>query len=412
LPWLIAAAHTLTGYGGNGDSPSFVALWLRSLSVFTVGETVPAGLWTVAAVMAAALAVAGAVRLVLSGSRGRRAALLAGLTLLVPLLITWVGALQRPIFNERYIIAALPGLLLFFAASFGPLDPAPQLRANRDAFSRWLSRAAALLASLLVALTAYSLFLFYDDPAYGKSIGWRQLAAVMERHTGAWPVGAVVAAQSFPDPTLWYYYDDEMETTVVPPAARDQAAADELVRQLAGRGVERIVIAVQSSGWDDNEIAPRALQSEYRLLLEVPVANWRVQVYGRAPAALGPIDVAFANGLHLDAAGVTPDRLTPGDVVPVHLRWQGDPAALTGGEKLTLQLLDAQGRLAAQLDQPFGPTDLAAGGVQYGLLLPRTLMPGAYRLIAALYDPSLEGAPRVLTRSGADHVELKTFLSP
>ena len=39
LPWLIRAAQTLTGYGGNGDSPGFVAMAQRSLAVFAAGES-------------------------------------------------------------------------------------------------------------------------------------------------------------------------------------------------------------------------------------------------------------------------------------------------------------------------------------------------------------------------------------
>ena len=413
LPWVLAAAQTLTGYSGNGDSPAFLALWQRSLSVFAVGETVPASVRTPVAILAAVLAVYGAVRLALSGPVGRRAALLAGLTLLVPLLTTWVGALRRPIFNERYIIAALPGLLLLIAASFAPSSVTPAQAGHAASRERWLPRSAALLASVLIGVMAFSLFLFYDDPAYSKSIGWRQLAAVMERHTRAWPANDVRAAQSFPDPTLWYYYDTGVDSVVIPPAAKDQARADALVRQLAEQGVERIVIAVQGSpGWDDNEIAPRALQGAYRLLLEVPVSGWRVQIYERAPAELDPVNVAFSSGLKLAAARVTPDRLIPGDVLPVNLSWRGGQALLSGTEKLTLQVLDAQGKVAAQVDQPFGQADLAADSAQYAVLLPRTLAPGAYRLIMAIYDPSKEGAPRVLTQDGADHVELRTFASP
>jgi uncharacterized membrane protein len=413
LPWLIVARQTLTAYSGNGDSPGFLALWLRSLSVFAVGETIPANLRAPLAILGAILALLGAVRLSRSGQVGRRAALLAGLALLVPLLATWVGALNRPIFNERYIIAALPGFLLLVAASFAPAAEAqPQSRraASRD---RWLGWASAALAVLLVGATGLSLFLFYNDPAYSKSIGWRQLAAVMERHTAAWPVGDVRAAESYPDPTLWYYYDTAVDKVVIPPAAQDQVGADAQVRELAQRGVERIVVAVQGNpAWDNNEIAPRALQGAYKLLLEVPVSNWRVQVYGRAPGTLDPVDVEFANGARLTGSRVTPDRAVPGDVLPVHLRWQGDQAALTGNEKITLQLLSAEGKLVAQGDQPFGQADLAGDSIQYALPLPRLLAPGTYRLVMALYDPSREGAPRVLTSGGADHVELKTLTSP
>jgi hypothetical protein len=95
--------------------------------------------------------------------------------------------------------------------------------------------------------------------------------------------------------------------------------------------------------------------------------------------------------------------------VPITLRWEGPSDALGGHEKLTLQLLDARGKLAAQTDQPFGAAELAAPLTRYRLTLPRFLDPGPYRLIVALYDPARPGAPRLLTAAGADHVELASL---
>jgi hypothetical protein len=111
-------------------------------------------------------------------------------------------------------------------------------------------------------------------------------------------------------------------------------------------------------------------------------------------------------GVRLTGASVPVNRLAPGDVLPVYLRWAGDAGALGGSEKLTVQLLDASGRLVAQTDQPFGAAQLREQPSGTSIALPRFLSPGTYRLIAALYDPSKPNAPRWMTSAGADHVEL------
>ena len=169
LPWLYVARGTLTGYAGNGDSPGFAAMWSRSLGVFAVGETLPAGQRMAAAILAAVLALLGAVRLAAWGATGRRALWLAALYLVVPLLITWAGALSRPIFNERYIIAALPGFALLAAAGISLDAPrAPEPARKWAAQLRW---AGPALGAVLAAAMLASLVRLYSDPAYSKTRG-------------------------------------------------------------------------------------------------------------------------------------------------------------------------------------------------------------------------------------------------
>jgi hypothetical protein len=129
-------------------------------------------------------------------------------------------------------------------------------------------------------------------------------------------------------------------------------------------------------------------------------------VYDRPPASLRGVDVPFAGGVRLIGASIAASRLVAGDLLPIHLRWNGPPAALSGSEKITLQLLDAGGKLVAQTDRPFGQVELNSAATRYIITLPRELAPGAYRLIAALYDPSKPNAPRWLTAEGSDHIEL------
>ena len=415
LPWLLAARATLTGYGGNGDSPAFLSMWVRSLSVFAAGESVPGDQRPVLALLAALLVLIGAARLALAGPTGRRTLWLLALYLGLPLLATWLGALSRPIFNERYLVAALPAFFLLIAAAISVPQEVRDAEAGRGT-TRWragLSYAAAALLIMLVVGAGLSLVRHYDDPAYSKTHGWRNLAAVLERYSAAWPSDKATTVQTFPDPTLWYYYAGPAERLVLPPAANSAEGAAREVAALAAKDVQRVVIAAQENPiWDAHGVASTSVaQGGYELLSETPVGGWQVQVFGRPPRSLPPVDVGFVNplgaaGVRLTGAAVPVERLIPGDVLPVYLRWAGDAGALGGAEKLTLQLLDAGGKLVAQTDRPFGAAQLGGQPSGTSIALPRYLPPGAYRLIAALYDPSKPNAPRWKTSAGADHVEL------
>ncbi len=415
LPWLIAARDTLATYHGNGDSPGFGAMWVRALSVFAVGETAPVEQRLLIALLASVLLVIGSIRLLRAGGRLRQALFLLALYLAVPLLATWLSALSRPIFNERYLVAAVPAFYLLVAAAVAgpasqPLPGAQQKSRNPLApFLQWVTAATLVV---LVANAGMSLHRYYTDPNYSKTAGWRALAAMLTQFSTGLPADRVRLAQSIPDPTLWYYYQGDVEHLVLPPAAHDEIRARAEVARLVEEGVERVVLAVQPAAyWDERGIAQAALASEYELLTEVQVGNWPVQVYTRSLSEPQPLGVTFANGLALTAAGSQAQTLSPGDTVLVQLRWEGSPAGLNGSEKISLQLLDGAGRLVAQADQPLGAGQVGVT-TSYPLALPLLLQPGNYRLILAVYDPGREGAPRLLTTAGDDHVELGVLVSP
>ena len=143
-PWLINAWQTLTSYHGNGDSPALGAIpvaVLRRLRPGRNSAAFPFGDST-AAFLAAAVIALGVLFGVLSARRkvrqsvcespnrierdssgkqlqatfrGHSPSLLLLLCLFIPLLATWVSARERPIFNERYLIAALPPFSLLLA---------------------------------------------------------------------------------------------------------------------------------------------------------------------------------------------------------------------------------------------------------------------------------------------------------
>lgn len=415
LPWLIAAADTLRTYGGAADSPGLASAMTRALSVFAAGETVPAGWPAALAVLAGVLVGIGSVRLGLSGQPGRRALGLLALYLAVPLVATWLSSQQRPIFDERYLIAAAAPFYLLAAAAVlgyegaGLVRGTPTRATGRQAPAvlGWI--AAAGLGMLLLASGA-SLVRYYTDPAFSRTQGWRDLAAILERYAAGLPPAKVRLVQNYPDPTLWYYYDGPVAHLVLPPGALDAGGAEREVAALAGAGVQRVVAQVQpADNWDPSGLAQEALQSHFTLVANAEVRDWLVQVYARPPAALEPMGASFANGWQVAGVSTQPDALVPGGVLAVAVQWASADSGLTGDEKITLQLLDSGGRLVAQVDRPLAiPADPNTGDslAIHGISLPDELAAGPYRLILAIYNPAEPGAPRWLTADGRDHIDL------
>ena len=422
-PWLLRVQGTLTNYHGNGDSPSLGDMVRRAGSVFLVGESVPAEqqLWW--ALLAGALLIWGGVCLVRAGANGQRTLLLLSFYLGVPLLATWWSAMQRPIFNERYLVAAAPPFYLLLAVGLGQsgwlagwgarrLKPAS---ATQSALKRTGLRAVIVVGVWLVLVLGLVLSLqrHYSDPVYSKTRGWRTLAATLVQWSAGLPPEKVRLAQNFPDPTLWYYYRGDVTHLVLPPGAKDEAGARAAVQGLRTAGVERVLLPLQPAiNWDDRGIAAGTLATAYQLLYEAPIGVWPVQLYVAPPTNLMPVDVAFQNGMKLVGIATQPATMTSGNVLAVALDWQGNGATLSGTEKVFVQLLNSAGQLVAQDDRPLSlPTKqpIMSSLALYGILLPVTLPPGDYQLIAGLYDPAQPGAPRVLTTAGVDHTVIKTI---
>ena len=400
-PWLLAAAETLTGYGGNGDSPGLIDASRRALLVLAAGESVHTNQQLSILWMAALLLLLGTLRLLRNRRQAAAAFLL--LYLFVPLGATWLSAQQRPIFDERYLVAALPPCLLLMAAVLQPT-----LREEGRTYPALRLTSMVLLGALAVS-GLFALNRYYTDPDYSKTRGWRELAVTLDKLSAGLPPDAVRIAQNFPDPTLWYYYTGPVDHVVLPPGPNDAAGAAETVAALRAEEVQRVLLPVQpASNWDDANLAGTALSEAYELLLERQIAGWPVAVYAAPAEDMNAVDTAWENGVQLAGFSVVPDELAPGGVLTVALQWQERNATLRGTEKVFVQLLGPDGGVVTQDDRPLAGNEAGAPRL-YGLDLPDPLPPGAYRLIVGLYDPDREGVPRLLTQDGADHVELQTW---
>ena len=392
VPWVIRAAETLTGYGGNGDSPRFSEAMRRALAVMSTGESTVGQPQIGVAVLALTLIALGVVRLFGQGRAQRRAASLLLLYLGAPLMATWFSAQQRPIFDERYLVAAAPPLLLLLAAAVGEEN---YTGARRGRVLAWVP-AGLLIVLLLGMLTGLNRQVY--DPAFSKNRGWRELAAAMTRLSAGPPPEESRIAQNFPDPTLWYYYQGPVDHVVLPPGPADAPGARHSAQELAQHGVGRILLPSQPApNWDPAGVAATALQAAgFQPAWSEQVGVWPVTVYVAPRTEFIPLPAAatFADGTQILGIGGVDHQLAPGGLMtPELLIGTGDTtpdtardsgAALAAQRKISLQFLGPDGALLAQDDRLLSA--YLAGESIAGLAVPASLTPGTYALQLVLYD--------------------------
>ena len=377
------------------------------------------------------------------------------LSFLVALLTIWMPAeISFPGFPWSYIALFLTPVLLLLAIGLGNIDDYVESRLGR----RWKAWTGGTNASVLKAmnrfgignLTAaililavfagnlYSFRNFHFDSEFSKSRGLRELAHLLD----SWSAGrnktdVRFAQPHFVDPALWsYYYTGEIENVSLAPWPMDLDAALETVADLRSSGVQSVILLVRSDmdleefeldlqwlakrgGFELDQQrrtraevtnnARQALSSSYQLAGQETVGPWIVELYSRPhPQAWRLFEVEFANGLTLERAQISPNIPPAGGRLVVHMEWSGDPTVLTGGEKIFLHLLDETGNLVAQWDPELG-LDSSQVLRSVAMPIPPTLPDGPLRLIAGLYDVSLDGAPGIPTEAGEDSLLLVYF---
>ena len=347
----------------------------------------------------------------------------------------------------------LPSFLLLLVIGLGNIGDWIEGRPGRR-WNRWVERydaralfslipfragrkVAVLLFLVIVAGNMISLGNSHFNPKFSRSRALRELAGLLENLGAGLNPEEVRFAQYLHDPALWgYYYTGPVETISLIPWPYHLQGARDAVNAQRSAGVRRIILlfrvdkdledielgmdafasrlglespAQSQTRGEIIEFARQALASAYRLAGQETAGPWLVELYDRPDSKQWRLlDAEFASGLTLERAQVSPDFPPVGGRLVVHMEWSGDLTALTGGEKLFLHLLDESGNLVAQWDSEFR-MDNGPGSTSVALPIPATLPAGRLRLIAGLYDVSVEGAPRILTASGEDSLLLVHF---
>lgn len=284
VPWLLLGSSRPLTYQAETVVPGLLSMIGRTLSAYTLGETMPQ---TLAAVLLPAIGLLAVLGLAAALRRERRVLAFLVLYLGVPLLCAWLLAQWRPIFRERYQNVIAPGLYLVFALALATLAR-PALRASVRGRRLGLGLAAGLGLLLLVVPGAIALGHYYFDPDYAKSGDWRSLVHYLSENAGP---GDVIV-QNYPDPGLAYYYQGPATRLVMPDrSAVDQVGDMEVDRLGTGRALRRLLeehdrlwLLPYRSSWDPDGFVEGWLERRARKVQDVQIDEFHLVAYERAEA--------------------------------------------------------------------------------------------------------------------------------
>lgn len=406
LPWLprVLGIFGFAGWRAPGD-PAEIP-W-RYLAAFTVSDAMPDPGRTPLVWLYALLALAG----LLFWRRTRcAAALLLATSVLAPMAAVIALALRNPDYHERYAITVTAPLLLLAAGGVGWLDGRTwQRRQVVSARGRALAAALPRVAALTLAgANLLAVQRLYTDTTLHKPDFRSAAQTIMD---GLQPGDVVLVDGPDPSKVFLHYYTGAAPVIAV--ADLEHAPLEEAavkLRELTAGAPHvwellyfhtpaTVQVWLATQGWATDPTYHNGIRmTRYGMATTAPITL--------------PLGVDFGDALRLEQVAL--DTLTPqpGDLLRVSTDWFTRAAAPE--YKFSLRLHDAAGNVVQSVDYTpqnwFAPTNVWIVGQpardQRGLLLPRQLPPGDYRLTLRLYDPATGAA--VMTATGED-AELATL---
>ena len=365
------AADTLTAYGGG----------------IVHGETF---LWTGAVLTL--LALAGLVL-----NRDLQGATLALLIWLLPLGLVLALGIRSGLFELRYLVLGVPGLMLLVGLGLTRLARQPLLA---------VGLAGVMLVPAVVALSAQ-----YFDPSLARD-DYRDLVGEIERE--ARPSDAVVLVAPNQVEIFNYYYHGPLPTIGLP-AQRPIDPQDTQQRLEAIRAQHDRIWLVS---WAMAEADPRGVISSWLAENGFQATHeWYGSVqlalvgFGPVNVATQKVDAALDNGIVLDAYRLGSRIVKPGETLALTLVWRASRGPTSDRWKVFTHLLDGASEVVAQRDaEPadnLRPTTSWRPGEQvednYGIAIPDGLSPGSYTLEVGMYAGDRRS---VFVDGQADHLVL------
>ena len=275
---------------------------------------------------------------------------------------------------------------------------------------RFIPRAATAVISAAFLLTmANGLDVLYRHPDFQRD-DIRGLARRIEESLR--PGDAVLVSAAGLTEALGYYYKADAPLYGLPTSADDGQTRRQVLDMIAAHDrIYAVFYGVEEQ--DPRGIVESTLNRHAYEIDEVWVGDLRFVNYATAAGLDAPqrLDLRFGNEIWLRSYALDSPTARVGDALSVQFIWSADarPAARY---KVFLQLLHADGRLAAQRDsEPMGGLSLTTTWQadapvmdNHGLLIPSDLPAGEYTLIAGLYDIN-DPAVRLMV-NGAGYAEL------
>lgn len=255
------------GYGGTAGQLDPVRYITWFLPELLFGNTLPAAFLLLATLIALAGTLGG---LGLLWRSSWRTALLLTASIVIPAALLGIVSTRINVFVPRYILAAVPFLMLCIIAVLSWLW-------SRGGTLRLIGLTAAVL---YMGLTGASLYTYYAD--YTKSPLWRELSGTLANLPGE----DIVIINSSADVALTFYLNEQQsrhEELYLP--ANPRQPADEITTILADRldaGQHLLLVTSANPDWP-NATVPDDFLSESAALL------WTRQIAGQPARMYAPL---------------------------------------------------------------------------------------------------------------------------
>jgi len=410
LPWLWYARDSLRSWPAISAPFSLLYLLGEVWRVFSLGLSVPPrfdplllvfGLFVV-------LGLASTLRRNHSETQGMTVWGVPVVYLAVPILLTYLASLRRPVYNPKFLLLATPPFHLLLAA--GILFAWDERARRRSTLQRlWV---VAGLSFVLVAAIR-PLHNYYFDPHYARD-DYRSLVRFVESVAG--PDDALLINAPGQVEIVDYYTHGRVPEFPLPQRRPpDRAETEAALRDLAARYKHIYAVLWATEQSDPQGIVTGWLATHTYPAGTVWYGNVRLATYAVPQASARtpePMDVVFGDRIRLRAFALRTPATASGDVVQLTLFWEA-LRPLNRRYKVFTHLLDAEDHIVGQRDaEPLAglrPTNgWKPGGEitdRYGVPVLWGTPPGNYRLEVGLYDA--ETGMR-LTTAESDRVVLGT----
>jgi hypothetical protein len=433
VPWLVVMLTQLREDSSYWQGAFKLGEALRKVAVsFTSGETVfeTDGIWFLFFHVPITLF---AVTRLWRARNQRRALRYGALWLLVPVFAVLLLALFIPKFNARYVMLALPGLLVLWG---GGLVRRTESMRSRD----WetdahqspnlpISQSLIPFFSILFLTTTflYASFNWFTNPAFSKD-DWRGVTEFLRPRLGEEEAIALISGHAWP---VWDYYAPDLPAVRLPDlrildvdAVLDFADTAQPLREALDPLSDRPGIWL--IGWQDDVIDPtgvvpvqltvagkeKGLDTHYWGLSLRRFSQLKTHWIPETPPIAQPTEIQFGDHLILRGYGA----IDNGDLL---LFWQRTPGhSLTASDfVIGGEVFDAAGNQIGVLPNmpPAGfaypahrwpDARIAMGVIPAQAWLGTEPAPGAYRVELRVYDNAGSAPTALLTPDGADNVTL------
>lgn len=400
VPWLLYASNQLKSWSVDSEPLSPSEFLLRTIRTFSFGYA-----WDQTVTDKTTLLLIGLFALsalwpfVRSYRRPAFRGWLSAVTIaLTPPLTLFLVAINRPVYNPKFLLMALP--------AFGLLEGCAVVAvgsiALRLARPRWSSRPLAVAASgalLLVMLfaTGRALAAGYLDPKYGRD-DYRGLVRYMD--LAGKPGDAIVLNAPGQSEIFGYYYHDSFPVRGLPGnRPPDRAATERELESIAGKA-ERIWLVLWASEQSDPDgivegwLNRNAYRTSNRWYGGVRLVLYTVGRSGNGDLIQVPETQQFESGIGLLGYSLATPVTRPGEALQLSLFWKPS-AQIADRYTVFTHIIDAAELIWGQRDsEPVaGQRPTTTWSVnetvqdRYGIpVLPGT-PPGEYFVELGLYRP-------------------------